>query len=123
MIDHITIEVSDVERSKVFYEKLFAPLWYTVAFGEEGVFWSFTIGDGLFEFQKAETVGPISHVHVAFRVSSRTDVDAFYTAGLAAGGIDNGAPGPRPNYTPNYYACFVRDPDGHNIEAMHDLPR
>ncbi|MFL6663958.1 MAG: VOC family protein, partial [Rhizobacter sp.] len=60
-------------------------------------------------------------IHIAFRVSSRAAVDAFYKAALAAGGKDNGAPGLRPQYHPNYYGAFVLDPDGHNIEAVcHD---
>jgi catechol 2,3-dioxygenase-like lactoylglutathione lyase family enzyme len=61
-------------------------------------------------------------VHVAFRVGGKADVDAFYRAALDAGAADNGAPGPRPEYTANYYACFVLDPDGYNIEAMINEP-
>ncbi len=74
--------------------------------GEEGSFW---IGDN-------EAVG--EGIHVAFAAESRSVVDEFHRAALAAGGKDNGAPGPRPNYGPNYYAAFVFDPDGHNIEAV-----
>ena len=79
--------------------------------------------DGLFEIMQAKQAAPLTGVHVALRVKSRTDVDEFYRAALAAGGRDNGAPGPRPQYTPNYYACFVLDPDGYNIEAMIDEVR
>ena len=61
-------------------------------------------------------------VHVAFRVDTRADVDTFYAAALAAGGTDNGAPGVRAHYHPNYYGAFVRDPDGHNIEAVCHAP-
>lgn len=61
-------------------------------------------------------------VHVALRVASRAMVDAFHQAGLAAGGTDNGPPGLRPHYRPNYYAAFVHDPHGHNIEAVCDAP-
>jgi predicted lactoylglutathione lyase len=62
------------------------------------------------------------HVHVAFAAASRADVDAFYKAAMAAGGRDNGPPGIREDYHPNYYAAFVLDPDGHNIEAVCHAP-
>lgn len=120
MIDHVTFAVSDIARSKQFYEQAFAPLGYKIAFGDEGRFWAFDIGDGLFEIMQAETAAPLPHIHVAFRVRSKADVVEFHRAALAAGARDNGAPGPRPQYTPNYYACFVLDPDGNNIEAMID---
>jgi catechol 2,3-dioxygenase-like lactoylglutathione lyase family enzyme len=61
-------------------------------------------------------------LHVAFRVNSKAEVDVFYRVALEAGGTDNGAPGPRPEYAVNYYACFVLDPDGYNIEAMLNEP-
>lgn len=120
MIDHVTLQVSDLARSKLFYEKTLAALGYRLAFGREGIFWAFDIGDGLFEIMQAEAGPPLTRVHVALRVGSKSDVDEFYRAALAAGGGDNGAPGPRPQYTPNYYACFILDPDGYNIEAMID---
>ena len=122
MIDHVTLEVTDLQRSRLFYESALSPLGYRLAFGKEGTFWAFDVGDGLFEIQQAESAGPLTRVHVAFRVHSRAAVDAFYRAALAAGGLDNGAPGPRPAYGPNYYACFVLDPDGYNIEAMINEP-
>ena len=119
MIDHITIEVSDLAKSKLFYEQAFSPLGYSIAFGKEGIFWAFDVGNGsLFEIQSSGETPPLTHLHVAFRVKSKAEVDAFYRAALEAGAADNGAPGPRPEYTPNYYACFVLDPDGYNIEAM-----
>jgi len=122
MIDHTTFAVSSLERSKVFYAQLLAPLGITLllevkpeqsgsrafaGFGADRPF--FWIGDG---------GQPVSGVHVAFRAESRAAVDAFYAAGLAAGGRDNGAPGVRPHYHPNYYGAFVLDPDGNNIEAV-----
>jgi len=118
MIDHVTFAVSDLARSKAFYERALAPLGYRIAFGKEGVFWAFDIGDGLFEIQRSEEKPPLTRVHVAFRVRSKDDVDAFHRAALAAGAVDNGAPGPRPQYSATYYAGFVLDPDGYNIEAM-----
>ncbi|TIU43196.1 MAG: VOC family protein, partial [Mesorhizobium sp.] len=95
------------------------PLGYSLAFGKEGVFWAFDVGNGcLFEIQSTGETPPLTHLHVAFRVKSEAEVDAFYRAALDAGAADNGAPGSRPDYAPNYYACFVLDPDGYNIEAM-----
>ncbi|MFS8115662.1 VOC family protein [Rhizobium jaguaris] len=123
MIDHITIEVSDLEKSKAFYERAFEPLGYRLSFGKEGVFWAFDVGDSsLFEIQRTDGKPPLTHLHVAFRVKNRAEVDAFYSAALEAGAGDNGAPGPRPEYASNYYACFVLDPDGYNIEAMVNKP-
>ncbi|TPM42067.1 VOC family protein [Mesorhizobium sp. B2-3-4] len=119
MIDHITIEVSDLARSKLFYEKAFAPLGHRLSFGKEDVFWAFDVGNGcLFEIQHTGEKPPLTRLHVAFRVGGRAEVEAFYRAALEAGAKGNGAPGPRPDYGVNYYACFVLDPDGYNIEAM-----
>ena len=123
MIDHITVAVSDLTTSRLFYEKAFAPLGYTLSFGKEEVFWAFDIGNGcLFEIQQADSTAPLTRIHVAFRANNRAEVDAFYQSALAAGAQDNGAPGPRPDYTPHYYACFILDPDGYNIEAMINQP-
>lgn len=123
MIDHVTLAVSDLEKSKRFYERAFVPLGYRLAFGNEGRFWAFDIGDGLFEIQQWNNPPPLTRVHVAFRVKSKELVAAFYQAALDAGGQDNGKPGPRSDYTPGYYASFVLDPDGYNIEAMIDERR
>ena len=123
MIDHITIAVSDLSKSKLFYEKAFLPLGYKLTFGKENVFWAFDIGNGcLFEIQQADSPPPLTRIHVAFRAGSHAEVDAFYHAALETGARDNGAPGPRPEYAPDYYACFVLDPDGYNIEAMINQP-
>ena len=123
MIDHITIEVSDLQKSKSFYEKAFEPLGYRLSFGKEGVFWAFDVGaSSLFEIQHTGSKPPLTRLHVAFGVDNKAEVDAFYHAALEAGAEDNGAPGPRPEYTENYYACFVLDPDGYNIEAMINKP-
>ena len=128
-INHLGISVSDIARSKAFYEAALRPLGMGVtmefgpdktegggtavgfgAKGDSGLFW---IGDN-------EKVG--DGVHVAFDAESREQVDAFYEAAVGAGGRDNGKPGPRPHYGPNYYAAFVYDPDGANIEAVYDKP-
>lgn len=118
MIDHIGIQVADLETSLAFYSKALAPLGYVLVmrFDEAAGFGiagkpDFWIGTGK----------PTDRVHVAFRARGRGDVRAFYAAAMAAGGTDNGAPGVREIYHPNYYGAFVRDPDGHNIEAVcHD---
>ena len=121
MIDHITIYVSDLDRSKKFYEKAFQPFGYKIAFGEEGVFWAFDIGKGaLFEIAQYKGNTPLTTTHVAFRAPDTRKVEEFYRAAIEAGAKDNGAPGPRPQYTENYFACFVQDPDNHNIEATFD---
>lgn len=121
MIDHITISVNDLISSKAFYEKTFIPFGYKISFGEEGSFWAFDIGNGAFfeiaQYNKSDNLSPC---HIAFRAKSQQQVQQFYEAALAAGGQCNGAPGPRPQYTENYYAAFVIDPSGHNIEAVFD---
>jgi len=120
MIDHTGLTVSDVTKSKVFYRAALAPLGYTLLMelGDDGGFGvapkpDFWIGHG--------TLGG-SRSHVAFRAETRQLVDAFYEAAMAAGGTDNGPPGLRPHYHPNYYRAFVLDPDGHNIEAVCHAP-
>lgn len=115
--------MSDLAKSKLFYEKAFAPLGYNISFGKEGVFWAFDVGDGcLFEIQSTGEAPPLTHLHVAFRGKDKSEVDAFHRAAIEAGAKDNGAPGPRPDYGEDYYACFVLDPDGYNIEAMINEP-
>jgi len=126
MIDHVGFPVSDYERSKAFYTAALAPLGYALimevgqadnddraaGFGRDGKpdFW--IGGEG----------GLDGVLHVAIVADDRATVDAFHRAALAAGGADNGAPGPRPHYHPGYYAAFVRDPDGHNVEAVCHRP-
>ena len=113
MIDHIGIAVTDLEKSIAFYKQALAPLGYKLimsmdtfaGFGLDGT--DFWIGVGT----------PKDRVHVAFKTNSRSIVRAFHAAAMAAGGTDNGGPGSREIYHPDYYGAFVRDPDGHNIEA------
>lgn len=125
MIDHVGFTVSDYARSKAFYTRVLAPLGYGLlmevtpemtgrashhaGFGANGkpAFW---IGDG-----GVRTSGGL---HVAFVAATRAQVDAFHAEALAAGARDNGAPGLRPHYHPDYYGAFVLDPDGTNIEAV-----
>ena len=117
ILDHVGLSVSDFARSKAFYEKAFAPLSVTLVreypdvagFGRGGKpeFW-IALGKG----------GAITPIHIAILATSRAEVDAFHVAALAAGAKDNGAPGLREMYHPNYYGAFVLDPDGHNVEAV-----
>lgn len=127
MFDHIGFPVSDLARSCAFYQQALASLgmgvqmevtrkqtgsYEGVGFGPAGrpLFW-IGVGDAL-----------RGKLHVAFAAKDRETVDAFHRAALAAGGSDNGAPGMRTHYHPNYYGAFVLDPDGHNIEAVcHSL--
>jgi len=119
MIDHIGIQVTDLETSVAFYTKALAPLGYTLIMKFEE-FAGFGIG-GKPEFWVG--VGkPTDKIHVAFRAKGRADVRSFYEAALAAGGVDNGAPGLREVYHPDYYGAFVHDPDGHNVEAVCHEP-
>lgn len=122
MIDHIGIKTADFDRARAFYDRALAPLGarllmmvpeeYTggVKVGGYGrdrpVYW----------LHEAGTAGEVKHV--AFSASARAMVDAFHEAALAAGGTDNGPPGPRPHYHEHYYGAFVIDPDGNNIEAV-----
>jgi catechol 2,3-dioxygenase-like lactoylglutathione lyase family enzyme len=126
MIDHIGFPVADYARSKAFYLKALAPLGYALimevqqdqhdspaaGFGASGKpdFW--IGGEG----------GLNRPMHVALAAKDRAAVDAFHRAALDAGGKDNGAPGLRPHYHPDYYGAFVLDPDGHNVEAVCHAP-
>jgi catechol 2,3-dioxygenase-like lactoylglutathione lyase family enzyme len=124
MIDHIEIFVSNGANSRAFYDQALRPLGIEVkrevgagikalGYGDDArgpFFWVTPIGP------------PTGRLHVAFTAGTRAQVDAFHLAGLAAGGRDNGGPGLRPLYHPNYYGAFVLDPDGHNIEAVCHAP-
>lgn len=118
MIDHVSIRCSDFKRSLSFYEKALAPLGYQLLMQFPGAAGLGVKGKPDFWLSPGEIGTPN---HVAFS-ANRAGVDAFHRAALAAGGRDNGAPGPRP-YHPSYYGAFVLDPDGHNIEAVcHEPP-
>jgi len=126
MLDHTGLNVSDYEKSKAFYLKALAPLGYAIikelprSIAADGA-----VGLGVPpkpDFWIAGGTPQPRRTHVAFRAASRAEVDAFYRAALAAGGRDNGPPGIRAHYHPNYYGAFVLDPDGHNIEAVCHEP-
>ena len=120
MFDHVGLNVSDYERSRAFYEAALAPLGYrvVVAFDKSA---GFGQGDRPeFWVNQREPLG--TGTHIAFVSDDRATVDAVYAAAIEAGGRDNGAPGIRERYNPNYYAAFVFDPDGNNIEAVCRRP-
>lgn len=123
MIDHTGLQVSDPVAARAFYEATLAPLGYAVLREVPTQFTGGKVVLGLGvapkpDFWIAEGPPNEPRVHIAFRAKSRAEVDAFYAAALAAGGRDNGPPGPRPHYHESYYGAFVLDPDGHNIEAV-----
>jgi catechol 2,3-dioxygenase-like lactoylglutathione lyase family enzyme len=123
MIDHTGVVVSDFDRSKQFYLAALAPIGFSLLAEFPVSVTGHTDVAGFGEPPKPEfwiSRGKPNNppVHVAFRVSSRSLVDAFYRAAIEAGGTDNGRPGIRAHYHPNYYGAFVLDPDGHNIEAV-----
>ena len=125
MLDHIGLAVTDLARSRTFYEAALAPLGITVLQvidENEAGGTAVMMGDSEPFFVFADNEQPGEGTHVAFRASSRAQVDGFYEAAMAAGGKDNGAPGIRAQYHPTYYAAFVFDPDGINVEAVCHLP-
>jgi catechol 2,3-dioxygenase-like lactoylglutathione lyase family enzyme len=119
MIDHTAVNVSDLEGAKSFYSQALEPLGYSLAF-EQGEFLGFGDDAGL----SLGVVGrePVGGAHVAFVAADRAAVDAFYEAAVAAGATDNGPPGIRAHYHENYYAAFVHDADGNNVEAVCHKP-
>jgi catechol 2,3-dioxygenase-like lactoylglutathione lyase family enzyme len=122
MLDHIGLEVSDYERSKAFYEAALEPLGIRLLmeFAESNAGFGKETEQGPKPFFWVHARGRevIKGAHVAFGVRETAAVDAFHAAALAAGGTDNGAPGPRPIYHPGYYGAFVLDPDGNNVEVV-----
>ena len=119
ILHHVSLGTNDFERAATFYDAVMAPLGarrimdlpFAIAYGKH--FPEFWLGKPLDE----KRAGTGNGTHVCFIAASREAVDAFHTAGLEAGGKDEGAPGARPDYGPGYYGCFLRDPDGHKIEA------
>jgi len=126
MLDHAGFPVSDYARSKAFYLQALAPLGYVLVMEvqqdeNDSPAAGFGVG-GKPDFWIGGEGGLQRPIHIAIAAQNRAAVDAFYRSALAAGGKDNGAPGLRPHYHPNYYAAFVLDPDGHNIEAVCHTP-
>ena len=126
MIDHVGFPVSDYARAKAFYQQALAPLGYTLIMEvrqneHDAMAAGFGAG-GKPDFWIGGEGGLARAMHIAIAARDRATVDAFYRAAIAAGARDNGAPGIRAHYHPNYYGAFVLDPDGHNIEAVCHAP-
>lgn len=130
MIDHVGFAVRDYDRAKAFYGKTLAAIGYTLIMevqGDVNASGYPAAGYGMngkpdFWIGAEGNVGDPVPLHVAFAVKTRAMVDAFHTAALAAGGKDNGGPGLRPHYHPNYYGAFIFDPEGNNVEAVCHAP-
>jgi catechol 2,3-dioxygenase-like lactoylglutathione lyase family enzyme len=126
MFDHLSLGVADLERSAAFYDAVLGALGYVrltenprhVSYGPAG----FT-GEPPFAILSSAGAKAPARFHLAFRANSRAAVDRFHAAAIGAGGVDEGGPGIRENYNPGYYAAFVRDPDGHRLEAVLHEPR
>src|SRR5262249_47000863 len=121
MLHHVSVGVTDVARAALFYDSVLGALGYkrvmeflphALAYGTTApIFWVQVPAN-----REPATVG--NGTHIGFAAKRRQDVDAFHAAALKSGGMDNGAPGPRPDYGPHYYGAFVLDPDGNRIEAV-----
>ncbi|HEU4384065.1 MAG TPA: VOC family protein [Anaeromyxobacteraceae bacterium] len=120
MIDHFTVKVSDYRTSREFYTRALRPLGYLAVMEFEGMGGFGPKGKPFLWL--SQDPDNVRSVHFAFTAPDRKAVDAFYAAALASGARDNGPPGIRRDYHPNYYAAFVLDPDGHNVEAVCHRP-
>jgi len=120
-VAHVAVNVTDWERSKEFYERVLAQFGYRIVYEEESTVAYFADAGGLdFGIGRRD---PVGGAHVAFECPDRASVDAFYENALAAGARDNGPPGIRAKYYAGYYAAYVLDPDGNNLEAVcHEAP-
>lgn len=117
MMDHVTIAVTDLARAHAFYDRALAPLGIERLYADGETASGYGIRPKAF-FWIGLRSEVLSGTHIAFRAPDRATVAAFHKAALAAGGRDNGAPGPRADYSPTYYAAFLLDPDGNNVEAV-----
>lgn len=114
LFDHVALPVRDIARSRAFYERALRPFGVKVVESPSGL--GFALGDQDFWIGEGDVVA--GSVHIAFAAPDRETVDAFHAAAVEAGGVDNGRPGLRPRYHSGYYAAFVLDPDGNNVEAV-----
>lgn len=118
MIDHVGYTIENFQKSKAFYVAALGALGYVEKFSDDvSMYLAHPVSGGVWFGQMGEPVK--EQIHLAFSAASKEQVDDFYRAGLAHGGVDNGAPGPREQYGPRYFAAFVIDPNGHNIEAVY----
>lgn len=120
MLDHMGLDVRSAEKSRRFYRLALAPLGYALVEESSGGMAFGPPAQPLFWLR--ESAVPTTPIHLAFIAPDRAAVDAFHAAALSAGASDNGAPGLRESYHPNYYGAFVIDPDGHNVEAVCHTP-
>jgi len=120
MFDHMGFGVSDIDESRKFFLQALAPLGVGLAMeGPNSVGLGRQGKPSMWLYATSAVTPPL---HIAIAANTRADVDAFYQAAMAAGAKDNGAPGLRPHYHPNYYAAFVLGPDGHSVEAVCHQP-
>jgi catechol 2,3-dioxygenase-like lactoylglutathione lyase family enzyme len=122
MLDHVGFTAGDYARSKAFYLQTLDPVGITLVLEIAEAAAGFGEGDRPYFWLEKHGQPTQGRLHIAFTANSREKVDAFHTAGLAAGGTDNGAPGVRAHYHPDYYGAYILDPDGHNIEAVCHRP-
>ena len=122
MFSHITIGTNDMARAERFYDAIMAVLGHPVLFKAppQALVWGLPAGEKLFVVKPydGQPARAGNGVHAAFKAESRSAVDAFHKAALDHGGSDEGPPGPRPHYHPNYYGAYVRDPDGNKLQAV-----
>jgi catechol 2,3-dioxygenase-like lactoylglutathione lyase family enzyme len=122
LLHHISLPVSDLEASKRLYDAALSALGYRCVYADE-TFAGYGVEDGKDKLAlklSAPALAAGEGFHLALAAPSRATVDAFHAAAMAQGATDNGAPGLRAHYGPRYYACFVIDPDGHRLEAVHN---
>jgi catechol 2,3-dioxygenase-like lactoylglutathione lyase family enzyme len=119
MLDHVTVKVGDFALAQAFYDLALKPLGLSRLAGDDAHFAGYGADAAIFWIGSGTQSGG---THVAFAASDRASVDAFYAGAMAGGGRDNGPPGIRANYSPDYYGAFVFDPDGHNVEAVCRTP-
>jgi catechol 2,3-dioxygenase-like lactoylglutathione lyase family enzyme len=122
MLDHVTIGVTNTGRSTTFYDRVLRPLGITRLYGDGERFAGYGVSPKAFFWIGIRDISQTGS-HIAFAAQDRTTVDRFYEEAIAAGGRDNGRPGIRPHYHPDYYGAFVLDPDGHNLEAVCRAPQ
>jgi catechol 2,3-dioxygenase-like lactoylglutathione lyase family enzyme len=126
MLDHVSVGVIDLDRSRRFYDAALRPLGIvrTLDFEDRGSDYGFAAGQTGVEFTitREAAVAPLAGMHLCFRAADRDAVHAFHAAALGTGGRDDGPPGLRTRYHGDYYAAFVLDPDGHRIEAVCHAP-
>jgi catechol 2,3-dioxygenase-like lactoylglutathione lyase family enzyme len=122
VFDHVQIKVEDFASNRAFYESVLGALGYSVVFEAEGVVGFGDNPHDMFEVREADESAPVSKsTHIAFIARSEEAVRAFHKEALAHGAKDNGVPGLRPEYEEGYFAAFVIDPNGHNIEAVYQV--